>query len=492
MQINPRDFEVLVCGKEGDHNKSLIEAVNRWGYKVVNVVNDLEALRYLKEHELPHIVIADMDQSKVGVYEFVQAIKSHSSEIEVLLLSQQKEASNLFPKQKVFHVVYQAFRNLPHIQERLMFLCQQIHFRFYSEFADNYLVQNRRAHHFLENLNVTLEKAKSIQELTQAACRSLSDFLDGAIVVYFQYFDKSQSMAAGARFPYDLFARTQPKMQLSAKQLKSQSSIYAWFKKAAGDEEFQLLLDRASKLDPVELQLQHKGFWRSISLGHQSTPRGLFVFKTSFWMKDLHPLVLLQFSKILSLHYELILTRHKMANSATKDWQSQLFNVRYFEERLAAECKRSSRLKLPATLLGFAVEHLEDYKRSCSKADLNKLELELAAFAREHFRASDVVSILSKNRYMALMPDTTMVGALRKVELLQKALVKKVFHKQKAFPLRRLTMSFSVGVFPLHGNNSEELLQSSIRSLEKSLAGQGRQSKVVVADSVSGHVPLFS
>jgi diguanylate cyclase len=141
---------------------------------------------------------------------------------------------------------------------------------------------------------------------------------------------------------------------------------------------------------------------------------------------------------------------------------SGLPNRALLTDRLEREVARAHRNERPFALLSFDLDGFKTVNDTWGHAAGDRALRIVAERAQLAMRASDTVGRMGGDEFLALLPETALVGALHVAEKLRGLL-------SQPYPLEvaEATMSASIGValFPAHGSDAEALHRAADEAL---------------------------
>ena len=149
--------------------------------------------------------------------------------------------------------------------------------------------------------------------------------------------------------------------------------------------------------------------------------------------------------------------RHKAEQKANVDGLTELYNHRYFQDRLYAETERARRYERPLSLI---ILDLDDFKAFNDRYGHQEGDLLLAWFGQvcvKEMREIDVCARYGGEEFAIILPETTLTEAVaaaeRIIELVRAG-------SKTAFP-SGVTVSAGVATFPEHGQTRHALILSA-------------------------------
>lgn len=148
----------------------------------------------------------------------------------------------------------------------------------------------------------------------------------------------------------------------------------------------------------------------------------------------------------------------ELQDMAMRDDLTQLFNRRYFFERLRRELERARSLQSPLAILVLDVDQLKSINDSYGHKAGDIALANLAKLVVKCVRTTDVPARLGGDEFGVIMPETDKDGAFSLGKRLQRALEVTPMYEENGASLR-LNISLGVSGFPWGGDNVDEVVQ---------------------------------
>jgi len=148
----------------------------------------------------------------------------------------------------------------------------------------------------------------------------------------------------------------------------------------------------------------------------------------------------------------------ELQDMAMRDDLTQLFNRRYFFERLRREVDRARSLQSPLAILILDVDHLKSVNDTYGHKAGDVALANLAKLVIKCVRTTDLPARLGGDEFGVIMPETDKDGAFSVAKRLQRALEVTPMYEENGASLR-LSISLGVSGFPWGGDSVDEVVQ---------------------------------
>ncbi|MBN1593639.1 MAG: diguanylate cyclase [Candidatus Coatesbacteria bacterium] len=181
--------------------------------------------------------------------------------------------------------------------------------------------------------------------------------------------------------------------------------------------------------------------------------------------------------KLISTNAELSHEVKKLERLAIVDGLTQLYNHRYFQERLAAEFSRSMRHGTPVSLVLIDLDHFKEVNDLHGHQAGDDVLIGFSKTLKSEMRPSDLPARYGGEELVVILPETDADGALAIAERVRKALGSQSFIGRDG---HRFTVTASFGIATLRGDmpNPAALINAADRSLYFA-KGSGRNRTMV-------------
>ncbi|MDO8615665.1 MAG: GGDEF domain-containing protein [Dehalococcoidia bacterium] len=176
------------------------------------------------------------------------------------------------------------------------------------------------------------------------------------------------------------------------------------------------------------------------------------------------------------LRHGLLVHNMELANMAMQDDLTQLFNRRYFFDRLERELQTALGFERPLAVIVVDLDSMKSVNDTCGHRVGDQLLAAFGSFLLQQTRASDVAARIGGDEFAILLPDTSEQAA--------GVLMERIGRRLEATPLiedanvsLRVSASFGLSGYPWSGSTADALmLQADAamyaeKHLHKSAAG---------------------
>lgn len=162
-----------------------------------------------------------------------------------------------------------------------------------------------------------------------------------------------------------------------------------------------------------------------------------------------------------------------------KDPLTQLYNRRYFFERLEKEVQRATRYGRVLSLLMIDVDYFKAYNDRMGHLKGDRVLKEIAQIMVQKLRSHDIIARFGGEEFMALLPETTKSAAHQVAEKLRAEIEAYHFEGEELQPKHNLTVTIGVASFPQDAMDSFQLINLADKTMYE---GKKLGGNIVVSD----------
>ncbi len=156
----------------------------------------------------------------------------------------------------------------------------------------------------------------------------------------------------------------------------------------------------------------------------------------------------------------------ELREQALHDPLTGLYNRRYLNEALEREVTRAKREDHCLSVIISDIDHFKKINDTCGHQVGDKFLTEIAAIMKNHARGSDIVCRYGGEEFLLVLPGATKASAMKRArELKQSCVGICIKHEGKK---QKVTLSFGVATYPIHGKEAEELIIKADKAMYRS------------------------
>ena len=179
------------------------------------------------------------------------------------------------------------------------------------------------------------------------------------------------------------------------------------------------------------------------------------------------------FAKLLGLCLERIVLYEKLQLLSIYEPLTEVYNRRYFLQRLNEEFERAKKSKLNLSFLMVDLDHFKKVNDTYGHLVGDVVLREVASLIKQSIREIDFVARYGGEEFALILPDTDKAGAIMVAERISGVVSKQ---KIRAFDeIVTVTVSVGVGAFPENTLHSDMLVEISDKALyQAKVSGRNR------------------
>lgn len=172
---------------------------------------------------------------------------------------------------------------------------------------------------------------------------------------------------------------------------------------------------------------------------------------------------------------------HKKTEELTIiDALTEIYNYRYFREKLIGELRRADRYRHKLSILMLDLDHFKQINDQHGHQTGNTILREVSNIMKECIRDIDIVARYGGEEFVVILPQTDDEDASVIAERIRETVERSLFPNSKNQREIKLTVSLGVAVYPEGVHNIDQLLEKVDRALYKAKA-DGRN-RVCIAE----------
>ncbi|MBF0537223.1 MAG: diguanylate cyclase [Nitrospirae bacterium] len=175
--------------------------------------------------------------------------------------------------------------------------------------------------------------------------------------------------------------------------------------------------------------------------------------------------------------------QESLRNMSMRDPLTGLFNRRYMKESLELEWQRSMRKYTHIGIIMIDIDHFKQFNDTFGHDGGDKLLCELGMFLVKQVRGGDIACRYGGEEFTIIMPEASVEITTQRAEQIREAASHMhVMYKQQSLGV--ITLSMGVAVLPVHGADTNTVIQAADTALYRA-KNEGRN-RVCVAEEVNG------
>lgn len=164
------------------------------------------------------------------------------------------------------------------------------------------------------------------------------------------------------------------------------------------------------------------------------------------------------YAEQLGLAFSNIQLRARLREQAIRDPLTGLYNRYYMEESLSLELQRATRSGKPVGLIMMDLDHFKELNSVYGHPNVDAMLREFGELLRRKVRSGDIACRYGGDEFLLILPDSPLEVVTRRAEELRRH-IQTITIRGKGLPVRQMSGSFGVAVFPLHGADVTRLLE---------------------------------
>lgn len=146
---------------------------------------------------------------------------------------------------------------------------------------------------------------------------------------------------------------------------------------------------------------------------------------------------------------------------AITDGLTEVYNHRYFYQKLEDEMSRSMRYKRPLSLLMIDIDHFKDFNDTYGHLAGDSLLKQIAQLFKKITRNIDIVARYGGEEFAILLLETDFDDARIFADRVRRAVEKSDFYDKDGTLLGKVTVSIGISNYPVQSSTSRQIIQSA-------------------------------
>jgi diguanylate cyclase (GGDEF)-like protein len=185
---------------------------------------------------------------------------------------------------------------------------------------------------------------------------------------------------------------------------------------------------------------------------------------------------LLEFcSNQLGMTFENVVLNEKIKEYAIIDELTNVYNYRYFQEKLSESLQLARRYKNYISLAIIDIDDFKYYNNVNGKTAGDSCLFRIATIAKNTIRTGDNIFRFSGEEFCLILPATDRNGALVACEKIRSAIENFSFEYGNKQPKGKITVSIGLSTYPNDAHEPEDLIETSKKALENAKSGGKNQ-----------------
>ncbi|MBC7371819.1 MAG: GGDEF domain-containing protein [Bdellovibrionaceae bacterium] len=406
-------FSIFVYTSDVDQGASAKVSLSKAGYDAY-YFQELDAFFERLQQMTPHLVVFSTMSVQGALSDFVNRILSVSAEVKLIAMAepQQFEALSQYNTLGLMDVVSVEG---PALDLRVLWaadqVCETLYLTYQNEqlFADWKVAQSQK-----ENLQRMIDDQKAVVEETSQMLVSgrLADYrssqskeevlqkyferLEKIQAIYFKFLPSLRSFVATNASGF-----TAQQIQGVGCQLENQD---------LDDLNTQITV---GLLPPVMIEMLKKVFQMNnakvLPLFVQNSIEGVVIYRGDLGKAE--GLRVGEEFSLFSLCYSYFSLEKRVEALDVQDYTTELYNQRYYAEKLNEEWERSRRSKQPVSVMKISIDDFYEIEQTLGLNVRDGILKTVSDFIRKTIRANDVACRTQMNEIAVILPQTTKKGA---------------------------------------------------------------------------------
>lgn len=170
----------------------------------------------------------------------------------------------------------------------------------------------------------------------------------------------------------------------------------------------------------------------------------------------------------------------ELREQALHDPLTGLYNRRYLSETMEREIKRMEREKNALSIIAMDIDYFKKINDTHGHQVGDKFLMEIASLLKKRVRGSDFICRYGGEEFLMVLPGVTTLSAQKRAEEIRRKCSEVIIqHDGKSL---KVTMSFGVATYPVHGQKADEIIIKADKAMYKSK--RSGRNKVTISDDI--------
>lgn len=483
------EFTVFVVESDKNLRNTLQNSLEKVGYQVEgfeNAVGVVEEVRRMP----PHVFLCHWEMKGSHGRGLISEIVALSPDIQIIGLTRQGEGEAEIMRLGAYDFINEPMENSDVIVPIVDRAVEKLYLTYQNEELADHLRKKKRPiyaiaaqrnssvreidYTFWPGFVARMSEAKDQNEVIQTFLQELSDHLESAPIFYLRHVPSYFSLVMSN-------AVQLPKERLRGLGLE--------FRNRAPGEYAQILdspQETASLKDLISQVFNVKEF-SVFPVKNQDQVWGLIVILRKLSKKETSQFQ--SFYHILRVFCRNVSLEKQIHDVAIRDPLTGLYNSKYLHLKIEEEVSRSRRTKLPVSLIYMAVDNFKEFEENCGTVAAEVLLKMVSQLLKKTSRCTDVVTRISREEFVILLPQTGKTGAAIRAEKLRLAVNSTQFPMSERTYLRKITVSCGVSEYPSVCHDGIGLLETGDSALYQ--VKKASMNRVCLSTPPNGFEPEF-
>lgn len=454
-------FQILIFSRNLDVGSAIKVQVAQAGYESFFIDHEDTFWDRLAQIS-PHVVVLDLSSLSQPLNDYVEKINSFSNEVNLIFLTEE-DNFQIFVNYADYNVRDVIYAKLPYLKERILWsinrTCETIFLTFKNEqlFAE---LQAPRVE--ISNGDISESTAKVEIPILKSISEVINDYRiaeskEDIIRILFQNL---------ANVPL-LFFKFLPSMNsfVMAQASMINHQAHEGLGSALNpDETKDLVKQVVLNIVPPSFNqviMNMFAFQRPslIPLFDRDNLEGVFVFDQESANELIQQMQ--DYVSATSIYYSLYCMEKRLSQLEVEDAVTELFNKKYYTEKLRDEFERAKRLKLPLSLIKVAIDDFEEIERSMGEPTRDLILKSVATVMAKTGRANDVTCRTGMNEFSIILPHCSKKGASLRAERLRRLIESHTLMESGL----KVTVSLGASEYPSLCRDHSSLDESAVKSM---------------------------